>query len=615
MSSFALIKAFQAGLRPEPVLTVSEWADKNRYLPQVAAAEHGRWRTSRTPYLRKIMDSLSTHYTFKKVVVMKGAQLGLTEAGNNWIGYMIDNSPAPALMVQPTDEMVKRNSKMRIDTMIQASPNLSRKVSAAKSRNGENTITQKNFPGGILLMTGANSPVGLRSVPIRNLFLDEVDGYPGNLDGEGSPIALAMARTRTFAKRKVFIISTPTIADLSPIEDEFNQTDQNYYEVPCPHCGAYQRLLFDGLKYEEDKPETTRYQCQHCGELIEERHKTAMLAAGKWIPAKPEQANADRIGFHISSLYSPFGWYSWAEAVADYMEALKKPEKMVTFTNTVLGETWAEESEAPAWENLYNRRENYAPNSVPDAVCFLTAGVDVQKDRIELEIVGWGKDKQSYSVDYRTLEGATALPDVWLELEKVLSETWTRSDGVEFAVRLMAVDSGYNTTEVYTFCRRFPVSRVIPIKGSDSLGIAIAPPKTIDVSSRGKRVGKVKIWQIGVSFLKKELYGWLGIEKGEAEDRPCYCHFPQYGENYFRGLTAEDWIPAKKQWKKRFERNEPLDCRVYARAAAVVVGLDRLKPEQIAAMVQAPLPVAAQKESQKPKKPKQKREINSIWDK
>jgi len=573
-----------SSLKPEPRLLVSEWADQNRILSSSSASEPGKWRTSRTPYLKKVMDCLSVYSSYKKVVVMKGAQLGFTEAGNNWIGYIIDNSPAPTLMVQPTDSTMKRNSKMRIAPMIEASPSLRTKVSLAKSRSGENTIEQKNFPGGILLMAGANSPVGLRSVPIKNLFLDETDGYPGNLDGEGSPIDLATARTRTFAKKKIFIISTPTIAGSSVIESEFLQTDQNYFEVPCPFCGGTQRLIFEQLTWEPQKYETVKYKCIHCNELISESSKPTILPLGEWIPSVAGNVNSEVIGFHLNSLYSPYGWYSWAEVAKDYDAALKNPIKMVTFTNTVLGETWAEESEAPAWENIYNRREEYKINTIPNKVCFLTCGVDIQKDRIELEVVGWCSDKQSYSIDYRVLLGATALPDVWQLLADVINETWTRDDGLEMNIRLTAVDSGFNTTEVYDFVRKFPVTKVIAIKGSDSLGMAVAPPKTIDLSRSGKKIGKVKIWQVGSSYLKRELYSWLGIEKGDKEGHPCYCHFPQHNENFFKGLTAEDWIPAKKQWKKRFERNEPLDCRNYARAASVIVGLDRLKPFQIEAL-------------------------------
>jgi phage terminase large subunit GpA-like protein len=579
-----LIKGAIDGLIPESRLTVSEWADKNRILSPVAAAEPGAWRTSRTPFLKKIMDCLSVYLSYKKVVVIKGAQLGFTEAGNNWLGYIMDNSPAPTLLVMPTDTAIKKNSKTRIDTMIESTPGLRQKVKIQKSRSGENTIDQKNFPSGVLFMVGANSPVGLSSTPIRNVFLDEVDRYPNDVGGEGSPIDLAEARTRTFAKKKIFEISTPTIAGNSAIEREYLETDQNVYMVPCPHCGEFQELIFDNLVWPAKKYKEAKYKCCSCNELIEELYKPDMLEHGFWKPKCEENINPDIIGFKLTSLYSPYGWMSWADIAKQYENALKDPSKMKVFTNTVLGETYAEESEAPKFENLYNRRESYALNTVPKDVCFLTCGVDIQKDRIELEIVGWCKDKRSYSIDYRVLLGNTSLPEVWADLDKVIYETWVREDGIEMNIRLTCVDAGYNTTEVYNYCRKYPVYKVIPIRGNDHLGIAIAPPKSIDLNRKGKKIGQVKVWNIGVSYLKGELYGWLSLEKNNDIPPPCYCHFPQYDQRYFQGLTAEDYVIVKKQWKKRYERNEPLDCRVYARAASIIVGLDRLQPQQLEAL-------------------------------
>ncbi|MDR2001398.1 MAG: phage terminase large subunit family protein [Prevotella sp.] len=618
-----LISGIKDGLKPEPNLTVSEWADANRILPRIAAAEHGQWRTSRTPYLKMIMDCLSASSPYKKVVVMKGGQLGFTEAGNNWIGYIIDNAPAPTLMVQPTEETVKRNSKMRIDTMISACPSLFSKVSKQKSRNGENTITQKNFPGGILLMTGANSAVGLRSVPIRFLFLDEIDGYPYDLDGEGSPVDLAIARTSTFARKKIFIISTPTLKGNSAIELEFGNTDQNYYEVPCPYCGQYQRLVFENLKWEPGKIKDVRYQCCGCNELIEERHKTKMLENGQWIAYNPEKTSKETIGFHLSALYSPLGWLSWSDIADQYEKSEKDPAKRVTFTNMVLGESFEESGESPDWETIYNksRMENNKQNIVPANVCFITVGVDIQKDRIECEIVGWCADRQSYSIDYRVLLGNTTLPDVWSQLaDEVIGATWTRADGIEIQPLKVAIDSGYNTTEVYAFCRKFTGNKVIPVKGQDNLGVPVAPPRQIDYNKTGKKIGKLKQWNVGVSMLKGELYQWLRLEPKEDGIYPqCYCHFPQYDGRYFEGLVSEQYMQKTHKWKKVYDRNEPLDTRIYARAAASIVGLDRMKPEQLmklgAVSVQKSTPASKQNENQEEDSPRERRRRrSSFWD-
>lgn len=612
------IVGFYQGLRPIERITVSEWADTYRFLSPVSSAEPGRYRTSRTPYLRKIMNCLSVHDTHKKIVFVKAAQIGGTEAGTNFLGYCMHIAPAPTMFVQPTDEMVKRLSKGRIDPLIEMCPELQQRVAPSKSRDSNNTITQKSFNGGVLILAGANSAAGLRSVPIRNLILDEVDAYPQDLDGEGSPIDLAMARTRTFPNHKIFMLSTPTIEGASAIAREFAETDQNHYQVPCPFCGVFQPLVFANLKWDEGQPDTAKYKCAHCGEMIAERYKIEMLANGRWVPDKPERVTTDVIGFHINSLYSPYGWHSWQQIVRDFLTAKDNPTKLKVFVNTTLGETWAERGEAPPFKNLYNRREPYKINEVPADVCFLTAGVDVQRDRLELEIVGWCADKRSYSIDYRTLEGDTAGGKVWAKLAAVLAERWPRRDGMEFPIRLMAVDSGYNTTHVYDFCRRFGVDRVIPIKGQDNLGMAVSPPKSVDVTKAGKRVGKLRQWNIGVSFMKSELYAALRLEKDEnGTPPPNYCHFPEYDEHYFRGLTAEEQVKRivrgypKFQWVKRYERNEPLDCRIYARAAAVIIGLDRLSAKRLASMGGA---VARKRETHNSENNKRFHEYNDFWD-
>jgi phage terminase large subunit GpA-like protein len=367
---------------------------------------------------------------------------------------------------------------------------------------------------------------------------------------------------------------------------KFLETDQNYWEVPCPFCGAYQKLIFEQLKWDEGKPSTVKYKCVHCDAMIDEDYKDSIVGKGKFCPAKKENVSSKKIGFHINSLYAPTAFFSWTEIVETFLAAQKDPNKMKVFTNTILGDTFSETSEAPKFENLYNKRELYNINTINNDVCFLTMGADVQKDRIECEIVGWCANKESYSIDYRVLIGSPNLPDVWHELERIINDVWIRDDGTEMPIRLTAIDSGgHHTSEVYDFCRRFSYNKVIPIKGSSNYqSPAVAAPRTIDYNMKGKKIGKTKVWIIGVSYLKHELYSWLGIEKTDELEKPMYCHFPEYDVNYFKGLASESYIPSKRIWKKTYERNEPLDCRVYARAASIVVGLDRMKPEQIEAL-------------------------------
>lgn len=581
--------AFAEGMTPDPLLTVSEWASRHRVLSSRASAEPGLWRNERTPYLTEIMDCLSSTSGVEEVRVMKGAQVGFTEGGNNWIGYIISgNASAPTLMVLPTVEMAKRSSKQRIQPLIEESPALRERVKPARERDSGNTTLMKEFPGGVLVMTGANSAVGLRSMSAKNLFLDEVDAYPGDADGEGDPVELARARTRTFSRRKILIGSTPTISGRSRIESLFLEGDQRYFHVPCPHCGTFQKLQWSGLRWRDNDPRTAHYVCSECQGKIEEQHKTAMLAHGEW---RPENTDCDpRLrSYHLSSLYSPVGWLSWADTVKMWLDSQKSQDKLRTFINTILGETWKDrEGEAPAWEKLFRRRETYRIGMVPRGPVFLVIGCDVQKDRVEYEVVGYGIDRSSWSIEYGAIPGDTSSTDspVWRDLDKLLTREWEGEDGRRFGARLLAIDTGYNTQVVYNWARKYPSNRVVAIKGSDTLATIVGMPKSVDVTLGGKSIRRgLRLWSVGVSIAKTELYGWLNLEPPlrEGDAFPAgYCHFPEYDEEYFKMLTAEVLTARYHKGFRRYEfekireRNEALDARVYARACAAIIGMDRM---------------------------------------
>lgn len=609
-----VLDGFAAGIRPIPMMKISDWSDKNRFLSSESSAEPGPWRTSRTPYLRDILDDLSPNTPVTEVIAMKGVQLGYTEGGLNVVGCYIDIAPCPIMYVMPTIEMSKGISESRIDPMIDMSPSLKQRVKPSRSRDSGNTKFTKRYPGGVLVLSGANSAASLRSRPVKVLVLDEVDAYPLSVDGEGSPIALAEKRTSTFgSKRKIYKLSTPTIEGQSVISDEYEKTDKRKYHVPCPHCDHKQELKFANLKWTDSDYQSVLYFCEGCGTGIEERYKPRMLEQGEWVVTAPENRNPYKKGYHINSLYSPLGWLSWAQIAEQWVDAQDNVNLMRVFVNTILGETYRDKGEAPPWENLYNRRETYDINIVPADVEFLTAGVDIQKDRIELEIVGWCRGKRSYSVDFRVLLGETSSKDVWDQLAKVVTETWKTESGAGMPLRMMAIDTGYNTQYVYEFCRRFDVTRVIPVKGQDTQQIMIAPPRQVDVTASGKKIGKTKVWHVGVSLIKSEVYGFLREEKREDGSIPHgYCHFPQYDTHYFKGLTAEQLEMRINNrgyrvymWVKKYQRNEPLDCRVYARAAASVVGLDRHENnEEFWNSMKA---LKAVQVTEEPEKPKQKR--------
>jgi phage terminase large subunit GpA-like protein len=593
-------KNWREGLRPDPFLDVSQWSDKYRVLSPKSAAEPGRWRTERTPYLKEIMDCLSVSSPVQRVVFMKGAQVGGTEAGNNWIGYVIHIAPGPMMAVSPTVEMAKRNSRQRIDPQIEDVSELRERVAPARSRDSGNTVLSKEFPGGVLVMTGANSAVGLRSMPARYLFMDEVDGYPGDVEGEGDPILLAERRSATFQRRrKILLVSTPTIKGLSRIQREFEASDQRYYQVPCPECGFEQPLRFTQLRWPEGNPEQAQYCCESCGALIDEHHKSQMLAKGRWVPSAEGDGRTQ--GYHLSSLYSPVGWFSWADAARLFETAQNNPDLMKGFVNTVLGEPYEEEFEAPEWERLYERREKYPIGIVPQNGLFLTAGVDVQRDRLECEVVAWGRNKISWSVDYQVLDGDTAQPEVWQKLDVLLSNDWPHAAGGTLPIRVMCVDSGYATQDVYGWVRKYPQAvwggagarasqprTAVAIKGRDQDTALILSVSKADTG--GKRKG-LRVWNVSGPVAKVELYRWLKLPRPTDEELaagedypPGTCHYPEYGEEYFKQLTAERRVIRlhkgfpKATWEKDPARNnEALDCRVYARAAASIYGLDRFK--------------------------------------
>ena len=587
-------RAWREGLTPDPLLSVSEWSDRHRMLSSKASAEPGRWRTSRTPYLKDIMDCLSPTSAVERVVFMKAAQVGATECGSCWIGYVIHHAPGPMMAVWPTVDMAKRNSKQRIDPLIEESEALSALIAPARSRDSGNTILAKEFRGGVLVMTGANSAVGLRSMPVRYLFLDEVDGYPLDVEGEGDAISLAEARTRTFSRRKIFIVSTPTISGVSAIEREYEASNQCRYFVPCPHCAHRQWLRFEQLRWDKGQPETAAYVCESCDTAIVEHHKTWMLEQGQWRPMMPD-AGIKTTGFHLSSLYSPVGWRSWRDIAAAWESAVSKESgsaaAIKTFKNTELGETWVEEGEAPDWQRLLERREDYKIGTVPSGGLLLVGAADVQKDRIEASVWAFGVGKESWLIEHRVLMGDTARDEVWTLLAAMLTETWTHESGAAMSLMRFALDTGFATQEAYAFVRSVHDPRVMAVKGVARGAALIGTPTAVDVTQRGKRLRRgIKLYSVTVGIAKLEFYNNLRktadvLEDGTTVVYPAgYVHLPKVDAEFIQQLCAEQLITrrdrngfAHREWQKMRERNESLDIYVYCRAAAAAAGLDRFE--------------------------------------
>lgn len=588
--------AFQKGLRPRPRLTVSQWADRYRVIPEGTSPEPGPWRTDRAPYLRGIMDALSDP-TIETVVVMIASMLGKSEAILNILGYFVDQDPSPILLVQPTIEALEGFSKERVEPSFRASPALRGKLEAGKdgrgsSRKSSNTIRVKHFPGGYLAMSGANAPAGLASRPIRVVLCDEVDRFPESAGVEGDPVRLAIQRASNFHNRKIVLVSTPTIDGVSKIQDWHEAGDKRQYLVPCPHCGVSQVLLWANLIYKaaDGKRDFAQahYICGECGERIDERHKAGMLAKGEWVAQEP----GGRIASFgdLSALYSP--WVHWATLAEQWCRAHDDRDRrgLQEFINLRLGQPWVEHQQTIAVEYLERRREYYGP-AVPEGVALLTSGVDVQGDRLELEIVGWGAGRESWGIEYLVLMGDPEQPTVWQLLDAQLSRSWQTKSGRRLSIACACVDSGYRASEVYGFCRAREARRVFAVKGRPGFGVPMVGKPT--------RAGRQKaaLFGLGVNEIKGVVMSRLLLD----HEGPGYCHFPRekgkgYGPAYFKGLLSEKLATVKRagvkrrEWVQIVDRNEPFDCRVYVTAALEIVSPNLDPTAGISAGVARPAP-------------------------
>lgn len=579
------IKQATSTAAPPPLLKVSEWADKNRVLSRESSAEPGQWMTERAEYQRGIMDAVNDP-AVEDIVVMSSAQIGKTEILGNVIGYFIDQDPSPLMVVQPTLEMAQAWSKDRLAPMIRDTPALHGKVKDARSRDSENTILHKVFPGGNLTISGANSPATLAGRPKRVVVGDEVDRFPPSAGSEGDPVSLLFKRTTAFWNRKRILFSTPTNQN-SRILRAFQETDQRYYFVPCPKCGEYQRLQWRDkttgrqfVKWETDKktgrhyPDSAYYECAHCSAHLKDADIIWMVRRGEWRATMPFRGKA---GFSLNEIYSP--WVKLKETVENFLDAKKDVEQLKVWINTALGEIFEEKGDAPEWERLFMKRERYEIGRIPAGGLLLVAGADVQKDRIEVEIVAFGRGRQSWSIDYRIISGDVSGGEPFRRLDELLNERFPHELGGSAMIRMLAIDSGYNTQDVYNWVRKYPPNRVMAIKGQHSLNAVLGMPRLVDIQIDGKKYERgMKYWPVGVSILKTELYGLLRLDRNPDGSYPDgFCHFPEYDEEYFRGLTAEEMVVIGRrfEWKKIRDRNEPLDARNYARAASIACQIDR----------------------------------------
>ena len=552
-------------LTPPMRLSVAEWADKERRLDSQSSAEPGRWYTSRAEYQRGIMDACSDP-TVREVVVMCGTQSGKSEAILNTIGYHMHHDPCPILVMQPTVDMAQAFSKDRITAgLIKPTPALRGLVNDSRAKDANNTTLHKVFPGGALSLVGANSPSSLASRPIRVVLCDEVDRYPPSAGEEGDPISLAKRRAATFWNKKIIQVSTPTNKGASRIEAAYEESDQRKFYVPCPHCGHSQLLLWAQVQWQDSNPKTARYYCVECGTGWSEAERHLAVSRGEWIASKPFNAVA---GFWFNALYSP--WVDLVDTVEEFLAVRKDPMRLKTFVNTIWAETWEDEGDGVDDYAVAKRKEEYT--GIPEEVVVLTAGVDVQDDRLEVEVVGWGAGEESWQIEYHVLYGDPSSPSLWQRLDEILLATYEHPTGEPMLIRSTCVDSGgHHTRAVYSYAKTRAAHRVFAIKGVGGEG------KPIVGRPSKNNIGKVPLYAIGVDTAKEVHYSRLRIE----EPGPGYCHFPAARDDeYFRQLTAEKQVIKyhkgfpSRVWVKHRTRNEALDVLVYAIAAFSILNVN-----------------------------------------
>lgn len=584
----ATIQKSTANFKPPEELTVTEWSDKYRRLSAENSAEPGKWRTSRTPYLKEIMDAF-TDPKVHRIAVAASSQVGKTECEMNMLGYAIDIDPGPIMLIMPTVDNAKDFSKRRIAPMIRDTRPLREKIAKAKSRDGENTVLKKAYPGGMLTMTGSNSPASLASVPARYVFGDERDRWAKDAGGEGDPWGLVEARTITFYNYKMVEVSTPTIKGYSAIEASFNTGTQEYWCVKCPHCGEYHYIRFDHIKYEFHSSkingkrqyviDKVEYCCPECGCLSSEQQ--IRKQPKKWIAKNPEAYKNGVRSFWINAFSSP--WMPWSKICLKFLEAKDDPAKLKTVYNTLLGELWEDRGDLEDEDQMLARREAYDAD-LPEGVLCLTCGVDTQDNRLEYEVVGYGRYGENWGIERGIIMGKPDDNDTWERLDGIIDRSYYFSDGQK-ALRISAtfVDSGgHYTQEVYDQCSKRIDKRVFAIKGKGGEGVPFTrPPSKVDIVKDNQVVGKAWLYVIGVDAGKEKIMSGLKVKRQEDGDtHPRYSHFPSnvekgYDLTYFSGLLSEKmtYKNGKWVWEKLpgHNRNEALDCRDYANAAFAVM--------------------------------------------
>lgn len=586
---YVVREAFARGLMPDPNLTVHEWADRYMIIPKESGAnESGKYRTSRTPHARAVMEALSDSHPCKVVALMGASQMLKTQVGLNWFCSTVHQSPANFLWILPTGKLAKRTSA-RVAKTIDAVPQVRARVAAPRARDSVNTLDTKEYIGGSLHIVTAGAAANLSEIPARRVLFDEVDRSESNVNGEGDPVALAKARQTTFERnRKSYFPSSPTTTGQSIIEHLFLQGTRREALADCVHCGHAQPLLFERLQ--QDEGGQAIYPCSECGAVMYETDKNRMFARGAWSEGVPGDGETE--SFTINAMFAPYGWLPWIALLREYRAARAKLEEgseelMITFYNTRLARCWERKKEQTKASELQARAEPYKLGTVPKGGLIVVATVDTQPDRLEMKATAWGEGLEGWIVDYQVVSGSPAEQDTWDRLDQLLLGRYKHEGGRMLPIAAAFIDSGgANTHDVYNFTRTRQHRHIYAIKGASTLNkpILAAKPSLVDVNWMGQKVPHgAKLWLIGTDTAKDYLAARYHLVAG-----PGAVHFSaDLPPEYYEQLTAEYCVTVYKRgrkvrvWeKKKADRNEAGDLMVYAVAAAHYLGLHKKTPAQ-----------------------------------
>ena len=570
------LKAAAAAIAPKPSPLVSEWAQQNVILSEESSAEPGEWKNSRTPHLVEIMDQLSEDSPARMIVLMKSSQGGGTQVASNWLGSIIDCAKGPVAVVMPTDKSLADWQAQKFDPMARSTPAVAAALFTRNNRASDNNKDRKRFTGGMLYFKTAGSTADLKSTSLRYAIADEVDEWDWSTI-QGDPLGLLEVRLTTFHDHKMFAVSSPTVKDASRIEEAFEAGDQRRYHVPCPHCDELQHLKWANVRWSAVEVRgdlrwvrAAWYVCEHCGCEIEEHYKPRLLAAGRWIAANP---GAPYPSYHFNALYSPIGLgRSWAELATEWLRAQGDSARLMRFINTRLGETWADRSRDIKPNALKARSEPWPLGSIQPGCCVLTAGVDVQDNRLEIQVIGHGRGDRTWTVDYHILHGSPADDSTWKALADYLNRSYRAPNGKELHIEATAIDSGGHYTHVvYQFVRSRAVRRCIAIKGHSTPGrIILGRPTKQDINWRGQVIkGGVSLYTVGADTAKHLLYQRLADDAGKPPAERKVLFSEDLPDEYYDQLVSETYNPRRNRWEiKKGKRNEALDTWIYAVAAS-----------------------------------------------